>query len=98
MFSSWQKPVATTTFQFKLLHSMGGLDWQAEGRWTLCFASVMLGAKTQSKLTDGVSQMSNSKCEDADHITITILLLVFLLDAKSKKCSYFLCIYANIYI
>lgn len=39
--------------------------------------------KTQSKLMDNISQMSNFLCEDEDHIITTDLLPLFNIDAQS---------------
>ena len=47
------------------------------GKVDAVFVTRTLGAYTNSKLMDGVSQMLNFWCEDGNHIIITILLLLF---------------------
>ena len=49
----------------------------------------LLGTHTNGQLTDSVYQMSNFRCEDSDHIIITILLL------QIKKKMHCMLIYIN---
>lgn len=53
-----------------------------------------LGARTQSRLMDRVSQMSNLKCEDSNHIITTALLVLFAFipTQMKKKVFMYICI------
>lgn len=74
-----QRPVLTTAPRIKLF----GL-----------FVTSMVGAHSQSKMTDSVSQMFNILYEDADHVftTVSLLPLTNTPDADFKRFPACLCV------
>ena len=84
-----QRPVSTTASWLKLLHLRELRTMARQGKLESLFITLMLDGHTQLKWMDGVSQMSSCWCEDADHVIITIFLLVDIATSRFrfKSCT-----------